>query len=438
MRSTNLLTNRKGRLYAFGIMYLSEGIPYGFATTAMVMFMRMQGLSIEQIGAFVAAVLLPWGFKWLWAPLVDIVKLNRFGGRKAWIMVCTAMMIVTLLIMAAVDFVANYKTLVWMVILNNIFCATQDVAIDSLAVSTLKDDERATANGYMFGGQYLGIALGGGGAIFISSMWGFNAALVFVSSILFANMVFILLFVKDADAQLREKPRRKSAFSHFVGQLGQFMRNLYAGFVESGSGPKVGLIFALLPVGAMALAYAILGTLQVDYGLSEGQISRIAFASSMTTALGCMIGGYCADRFGIKRVMALAYCFTAVPTIYMAAQISTVGLTNIPLVYFYATILSHSLIFGMGFSIHAAVFMGMTKPAVAATQFTAYMALSNIAISIGNLWQGMIAERYSYSMALYIDAGIIVLALAIIPFLKNREKKSRVINTELEPVATES
>ena len=72
-------------------------------------------------------------------------------------------MIVTLLIMAAVDFVANYKTLVWMVILNNIFCATQDVAIDSLAVSTLRDNERATANGYMFGGQYLGIALGGGG-----------------------------------------------------------------------------------------------------------------------------------------------------------------------------------------------------------------------------------------------------------------------------------
>jgi PAT family beta-lactamase induction signal transducer AmpG len=158
----------------------------------------------------------------------------------------------------------------------------------------------------------------------------------------------------------------------------------------------------------------------------------------MTTALGCLIGGYCADKFGIKRVMALAYCFTAIPTVYMAAQISAVGLTNIPPVYFYATILSHSLIFGMGFSIHAAIFMGMTKPAVAATQFTAYMALSNIAISIGNYWQGMIAERYNYSLALYIDAGIIVLALAIIPFLKNREKKSRVLDTEMELVTTES
>ena len=102
--STNILDSRRGRFIAFGLLYISEGVPYGFATTAMVMFMRLEGLSIEQIGAFVAAVLLPWGFKWAWAPLVDVVRLTRFGGRKAWIMICTTMMIVTLVIMALVDF----------------------------------------------------------------------------------------------------------------------------------------------------------------------------------------------------------------------------------------------------------------------------------------------------------------------------------------------
>ena len=60
MAKPNLLDSRNGRFIAFGFLYISEGIPYGFATTAMVMFMRLEGLSIEQIGAFVAAVLLPW------------------------------------------------------------------------------------------------------------------------------------------------------------------------------------------------------------------------------------------------------------------------------------------------------------------------------------------------------------------------------------------
>jgi hypothetical protein len=61
MRTINMLETRRGRLFGLGILYISEGIPFGFSTTAMVMFMRLQGLSIGQIGAFVAAVLLPWG-----------------------------------------------------------------------------------------------------------------------------------------------------------------------------------------------------------------------------------------------------------------------------------------------------------------------------------------------------------------------------------------
>ena len=70
------------------------------------------------------------------------------------------------------------------------FCATQDVAIDSLAVSTLRPDERATGNGFMFGGQYLGIGLGGGGALFVSGFWGFNASLIYVSSLMLINLAF--------------------------------------------------------------------------------------------------------------------------------------------------------------------------------------------------------------------------------------------------------
>ena len=66
----------------------------------MVAFMRMEGLSLEQIGAFVGAIFIPWSFKWLWAPVVDIVTLKRFGGRKAWIAGCNAMMIGTLMVVA--------------------------------------------------------------------------------------------------------------------------------------------------------------------------------------------------------------------------------------------------------------------------------------------------------------------------------------------------
>jgi predicted MFS family arabinose efflux permease len=55
------------------------------------------------------------------------------------------------------------------------------------------------------------------------------------------------------------------------------------------------------------------------------------------------------------------------------------------------------------------------------------MALANVAISVGNYWQGVVAERVNYQTVLYVDAALVVLALCVIPFLKNREDKKPTI-----------
>jgi PAT family beta-lactamase induction signal transducer AmpG len=427
MRSKNLLETTRGRFLTFGLLYISEGIPFGFTSTAMVAFMRTQGLSLTQIGVFVAALFLPWSFKWIWAPLIDLVKVRRFGGRKAWIFFCTSMMIVTLLVTAMVDFVANYQMLLVMIVLNNFFCATQDVAIDSLAVSTLKEEERGRGNGFMFGGQYLGIALGGGGAIFVFGFWGFNVALMYVSALLFLCLLFVVFFVRDPDIDKPVAPREDDALHKFSKTLITFVKEVYVSFLKSGTGPKVGLLFSILPIGAMALGYALLSTIQVDYGLVETQIAELSIYNTIVAGMGCLIGGVLGDRFGIKNILGFSYVLTALPTVVLAMQIGSVGLEAVSIQLLYGVIILHGFVFGMAFGLHAAVFMGMTNPAIAATQFTAFMAMSNLATSIANFWQGIVAERFDYAMALYIDALIVLVPLAVIPFLRNREQEPALI-----------
>lgn len=388
----------------------------------MVAFMRTEGISLELIGTFVAALFLPWAFKWAWAPLIDLVKLHRWGGRKAWIIVCTTMMIVTLLMTAVVDFKANFQLLLVMIVLNNFFCATQDVAIDSLAVSTLEEEERGRGNGFMFGGQYLGIGLGGGGAIFVFGIWGFNAALVYISSLLFANLLFIVFFVRDPHVAKVSRGGQGDVMPVFLSSLKSFLVEVYESFLRSGSGPKLGLVFSLLPVGTMALAYATLGTITVDYGLSEMQIAEVNIYNTITAALGCLLGGLLADKFGIKKMLGLFYVLTTVPVLFLAVQISAVGLEAVPQAQFYGVIVTHGLLYGMAFGQHAAIFMGMTNPAVAATQFTAFMAMSNLAISFANYWQGIVAERFDYAMVFYLESLIVIVPLVLLPFLRNREE----------------
>jgi PAT family beta-lactamase induction signal transducer AmpG len=433
MNPGNLLESRNGRFLTFGFLYVSEGIPYGFTSVAMVAFMRQQGVSLALIGTFVAALFLPWAFKWAWAPVIDLIKLHRWGGRKAWIVACMVMMVVTLLIAATVDFKAHFQLLLAMVVLNNVFCATQDVAIDSLAVSTLQADERGRANGLMFGGQYLGIALGGGGAIFVNGTFGFEAALASVAGLLLVSLLFVLLFVRDPHLDL-PPARQPGAFRRLVRTMVSFVKEVYSSFWQSGRGPKIGVAFAILPVGALALAYATLGTIQVDYGLKDHQIAALSIYNTVAAAVGCVLGGWLGDRFGLKKTVAIAYALTAAPTLMLGMQISSSGLQAVPMGWFYGLVIAHGLCFGMAYGVRNAIFMGMTNPAVAATQFTAFMGMANMAISIGNYWQGIVAENLGYAVVLYLDALFALLVILVIPFLREREERSVAKPATAEPV----
>ena len=76
-----------------------------------------------------------------------------------------------------------------------------------------------------FGGQYFGIAIGGGGAVFVYGLWGFDASLIYVSGMLFLSLLFVLFFVWDPEVA-REAPARTGAVvRRFICELVAFLRN---------------------------------------------------------------------------------------------------------------------------------------------------------------------------------------------------------------------
>jgi len=415
----NILDSRRGRIATFGVLYVSEGIPLGFAAVAIAAYMRRQGLDAGQIGAFVGSFYLPWAFKWAWAPLVDMVKLKRLGGRKAWIVLCQALMLVTLFAVARVDYTTNFDLLITLVLVHNFFAATQDVAIDSLAINTLREDERGTANGFMFGGAYIGQGLGGGGAMFVAGEWGFDASFLYVSLLLTTIFAFVLLFVRDPSVGEAVAARAAGVWRALSDNLGAFLRELRVGFFGSGSGPILGVAFALLPMGAMALSSAVATTMQVDLGMTDSQIAQLNLYSTALSGVGCVIGGWLADRFGQRRMLVLWYLVTTLPTLYLAAAMASGGgLQGITIGQFFWASLVFSFSMGLHYGTSAAVFMGLTNPLVAATQFTGYMALKNLAISYTNVWQGAVADTQGFATVLFIDAALVLLPVLLIPFLR--------------------
>ncbi|MCB1104140.1 MAG: MFS transporter [Cephaloticoccus sp.] len=434
MKLPNLLATRGGRLSAFFFLYLTEGLPLGFAATAIATQMRRQGVGPAEIGAFVGTLYLPWAFKWAMGPLVDVITSERFGRRRTWIVFTQAMMVMMMMVALPIDFTAELKLYTFVILIFNFFGATQDVAIDALACNVLSEKERGVANGLMFGGAYLGQALGGAGVLFLIPHIGLSGSYVFVAAVLLAVLLFIALPIKEPKDEARAVAQGP-LLARVFGEIMQFVREVFRAF-SSSRAAWIGLVFALLPGGAYALSLALQSNLAVELGLQDSDIAKLALASTVISAVCCVIGGWLSDRFGRRKMLALFYVGTVIPGFALAwfmwrqgwimpidPQMPDRPVPAAALVtMFWAACLTFSVFQGLMYGTRSALFMDITTPAVAATQFTAYMALCNLVITYSATWQGFAIERWGYPITLTVDGVAGLLCLGLLPFMSLQTK----------------
>lgn len=100
-------------------------------------------------------VILPWAFKFLWAPLVDVLRGPRWG-RRGWVVSTQVLMGLSLLPLAVLDWQSSLGLLFGLLLLHAFAAATQDVAIGAWAISITPPEELGAINGWMQSGMLVG------------------------------------------------------------------------------------------------------------------------------------------------------------------------------------------------------------------------------------------------------------------------------------------
>jgi MFS transporter, PAT family, beta-lactamase induction signal transducer AmpG len=431
MRLPNLLATRRGRLFAFFSLYVTEGIPLGFAATAVATQLRRQGIGPAEIGAFVASFYLPWAFKWVFGPLVDVFRSQRFGHRRGWILATQVMMAATLLSLVLVPLPQGLWLFTLVLLVHNTFGAIQDVAIDSLAVNTLDENERGLANGLMFAGASVGTTIGGAGVLLMMSYTGFQASFVMVAAAILAVTGFIVLPMKEAVAESlgTAAATAGTAWRKAGSEMKAFAVESFRSFVGT-RGAFSGVFFALLPAGAMSLGLALVSNLAVELGMNDDQVGTLSLWTNIISGACMVLGGWLSDKWGRRRTLAVYLAGMSFPVLYLMWALQqhgydmprTPGGPAIPALVTALWIASlwYSVFQGLMYGTRSAIMMDITNPVVAATQFTAYMGMMNLAISIAASWQGVAAEAWGYQVTLLVDAITGVLCVLLLPWMKRQ------------------
>jgi PAT family beta-lactamase induction signal transducer AmpG len=422
----NLLTTARGRSVAFFSFYFIDGVLIGFMGIFLAMRMRAQNVGVDDIGLFVAAIYLPASWKWLFGPLVDLCYVERLGRRRGWILGSEALMVVTLLAATQIDFRTQFKLFAVVMMSVNLFAAFQRIAVNALACAVLTEQERGTANGMMYAGGYMGQIVGGSGVILLSAFVPFAQLFSLVIAAILAVMLYVALPLREPKTALRAGGNR-SGLAAVIAEVRSYAVQACNAFRASRAA-LVGLIFVLLPAGAWAMSLSLGTNLMVEFGMSDTAKSVLTFVSILVAALASLGGGFLADRFGRRKTLALYIVGSALPALWMAyvmyergwimptdqnAAVHPTAPLLLILSYWAVTLLI-SAFQGLLYTTRSALFMDICTPAVAATQFTAYVAMVNLTVVYSSAWQGRCLAKLGYPSTLAIDA---LLGMASLPLL---------------------
>src|SRR5438477_4302776 len=192
---------------------ISSGFAFSMVGATLTTRLAQHGISKSAVTAF-ALTFLAYNFKFLWAPIVDNVRLpiiGRFGQRRSWLW------LVGVLVMAAVAFLgaadpgaALFQVAVAAIIVGTAG-ATFDIIIDAYRIELLEPRQLGVGSGMSQYGWRIGSAASGALALVLAARVGWEAAYIACAAFALPAMLVGVF--------MGEPPRhREPAKPHGVGE----------------------------------------------------------------------------------------------------------------------------------------------------------------------------------------------------------------------------
>lgn len=409
------------RFLTLCLLYVCQGLPIGIFQVALPAWFAAEGLSVSEIGGFIAIVFLPWGFKLFAGPVMDRFAFPAMGRRRPWILLAQMGIIGSFLLIAILspDPKESYYLLASLGFLANFFGAVQDVAVDGMAIDILEENERAQANAYMFGGQVGGISISGavGSAALVN--FGLSAAVLIMAVAVFLIML-LPLFLRERPGERLVPWSTGEASAEALASVNESWRDIVVTLVRALILPMSLLLIFVegLQRAAAGILLSIAPAITVqDLGWAQTEFANwIAITGIVASVVGVLFGAI-VDRAGLVKVLFLFVLIRAVGFVVIAYTQEYWQHDE----YFKTMVLLEGVASQFVTMTIIALFMRLCLPQVAATQFAVYMALANLTRSMGSGAVVPLGSLMDYSQMFLLMAGLHVVFLLLLPLL-NFEK----------------
>jgi PAT family beta-lactamase induction signal transducer AmpG len=349
---------------------ISSGATYAMIAATLTTRLAQYGIQKSAVTMF-ALTFLAYNFKFLWAPLVDNVRiplLGRFGQRRSWLWMVGVFVMATIVFLGSLDPQQALTTVALAAVLVGFAGATFDIVVDAYRIELLEPRQLGVGSGMNQYGWRIGAAAAGALALVVAARYGWAAA--YAACAMFALPAMAVGIAVGEPARHREPAAARGALQAVIAYfspLAEFLKR---------EGALIVLVFVLIHKIGDTLANLTLRLLLQDLAFTNDEIAfydvTVGFGALL---VGVFVGGILYAKLGMKRSVLISLVLMAISNFGFAA-LAAAGHTNMGLA---AVIGFENFATGIGGVTVVAYLSALCNLRFTATQYALLSALASIA-----------------------------------------------------------
>ena len=375
------------------ILYFSQGFPFGIVNETVNLYLAFAKVDLGTIG-LINSVGLVWTLKFFWAPLIDMA-----GTYRTWMF---GALIVLAISLAALGIVPPASAAFWGALLLLVFAsATQDIAIDALAIRITPSRLLGVVNSARVAAYRCAMIVAGGGVAVIADRIGWRAA--FLVAALVPLVIFaIVAFVVPPEGGANERHENP-------------LRGLWR-WVRGPQALPLLAVILLYRLGDNALT-PMIRPYWVSRGFSASEIGNVITTLGMIcTILGAIAGGAFVTRFGVYRSLLV------LGTVQMLSNLAygLVAMTGGGRPALYGASVVETFCGGLGTAAFLSFLMFICDRDNAATEYSMLSALFGLGRTFAFALSGFAAQDLGFTRYFWLTAALAIPGLVLVATIRTR------------------
>ena len=417
------------RMFALGF---AAGLPLLLVLGTLSFRLREAGIDRATIG-YLSWVGLAYGFKWVWAPLVDRLPLppltTLLGRRRGWLLFAQGLVIAGLIGMAVNDPRAGLEPLVWCALLVAFGSATQDIALDAFRIESAESRKQAALAAAYQTGYRLAMIWAGAGVLWVAAWAEMSVAEAATTGyqngawrtaylVMAASMaVGVLTVLFSPEPARRALPPARNA----ADWLRSALVEPFADFIRRYRW-QAALILALIAI--YRISDVVMGIMAnpfyVDMGFTKDEVATVSkIYGVVMTLVGAFVGGVLSMRLGVMRVLMLGAVLSAASNL-LFAWLGTRGHDVTALV---AVVSADNLAGGIASAAFIAYLSSLTNVSYSATQYALFSSMMLLLPKFIAGYSGVFVDAFGYQM-FFVGTALLGVPVLLLVALASRAKKA--------------